>query len=144
MPNGTCSRGRPDSSSSSSYRLVTVAGMQSRHVLGRAAEGLAADLYRRQGFDILACNYRRAGGEIDVIARRGPLLVFCEVKARRSVRWGIPADAVDARKQARIKRIAGAWLGANRPGQVSIRFDVVSVTVHDGKVRIEQLPDAFY
>ena len=63
---------------------------------------------------------------------------------RRSVRWGIPADAVDGRKQARIKRIAGAWLGANRPGQVSIRFDVVSVTVRDGDVRVEQLPDAFF
>jgi putative endonuclease len=104
---------------------------------------LAADFYRRRGFDVLACNFRRAGGEIDVIARRGSLLVFCEVKARNSTRWGIPAEAVDARKQARIKRIAGAWLRENRPGRVKIRFDVVSVTVESGRVQLEHLLDAF-
>jgi len=118
--------------------------MATEHKLGRSAESLAADYYRRQGFDISACNYRRAGGEIDVIARRGSLLVFCEVKARSSTRWGIPAEAVDARKQARIKRIAGTWLRENRPGRVTMRFDVVSVTVVGGRARLEHLPNAFH
>jgi putative endonuclease len=118
--------------------------MATRHSFGRSAESLAADYYRRLGFEVLACNYRRAGGEIDVVARRGALLVFCEVKARSSVRWGIPAEAVDGRKQVRIKTTAGKWLRENRPGRVSIRFDVVSVTVEEGRARLQHLPDAFY
>jgi len=92
---------------------------------------------------VVGRNYRRAGGEIDVIARRGSLLVFCEVKARNSTRWGIPAEAVDGPKQGRIKRTAGAWLRENRPGRVTIRFDVVSVTLDAGHRRLEHLPDAF-
>jgi putative endonuclease len=117
--------------------------METRHSFGRSAETLAADFYRRRGFDVLACNYRRAGGEIDVIARRGSLLVFCEVKARNSTRWGIPAEAVDVRKQGRIRRTAGAWLKENGPGRVNIRFDVVSVTVEAGRRRLQHLPNAF-
>src|ERR687891_474387 len=107
--------------------------METRHALGRSAEAMAADHYRRLGFQVLTRNYRRSGGEIDLIARRGSLLVFCEVKARNSTRWGIPVEAVDVRKQGRIKRIAGAWLRENRPGRVKIRFDVVSVTVESGR-----------
>lgn len=117
--------------------------MATRHSFGRSAEGLAADFYRSRGFDVLARNYRRAGGEVDVIARCGSLLVFCEVKARRSTRWGVPAEFVDGRKQARIKRMAGAWLRENRPGRVTIRFDVVSVMVSAGRVALEHLPGAF-
>ena len=117
--------------------------MATRHVLGRSAENLAAEFYRRRGFDVLQCNYRRAGGEIDIIARRGGVLVFCEVKARTSARWGIPAEAVDRRKQVRVKKMAGAWLRENRPGRVAIRFDVVSVTTTGGSARLEHLPDAF-
>jgi putative endonuclease len=117
--------------------------MATQHKLGRSAEGMAADFYRRRGFQVLGCNYRRAGGEIDVIARRGPLIVFCEVKARSSTRWGIPSEAVDARKQIRVKKTAGAWLRENRPGRVTIRFDVVSVTMEAGRRRLEHLPDAF-
>jgi len=117
--------------------------METRHLFGRSAEALATGFYRSRGFTVVDCNYRRAGGEIDVIARRGSLLVFCEVKARSSTRWGVPAEAVDVRKQGRIKRTAGAWLRENRPGRVTIRFDVVAVTVEAGRPQLEHLPDAF-
>jgi putative endonuclease len=117
--------------------------MYARRVLWRSGEDLAASFYARRGFRILARNYRAPGGEIDVIARRGSLLVFCEVKARATERFGLPAEAVDRRKQARIKRLAGAWLSQNRPGRVTVRFDIVSVIVSGDRLELTHLPGAF-
>jgi putative endonuclease len=118
--------------------------MDERHTLGRSGEDLAARHYRRLGFEVLGCNFRRAGGEIDVIARRDGVLVFCEVKTRRSTRWGLPVEAIDPRKQARIKKVAAVWLREHKPGRVALRFDVVSIVMTGGRAELEHLPDAFY
>lgn len=65
--------------------------------------------------------------------RRGSEIVFCEVKSRRSDRFGTPAEAVDRRKQLRIRSLAAQWLEANgRRGRV--RFDVATVTGVDVEV----------
>jgi putative endonuclease len=117
--------------------------MLSQGTLGRTGEDLAVSFYRRHAFRILARNYRGPGGEIDVIARRGSLLVFCEVKARATDRFGLPAEAVNHRKQARIRRLAAAWMSHHGPGLVTVRFDVVSVIVAGGRVRLTHLPGAF-
>lgn len=117
--------------------------MYAQRALWRSGEDLAASFYTRRGFRILARNYRAPGGEIDVIARRGSLLVFCEVKARTTDRFGLPAEAVDHRKQARIKRLAGAWLSQNRPGRVRVRFDIVSAIVCGDRLELTHLPGAF-
>jgi putative endonuclease len=118
--------------------------MDTRQVLGRSGEELAARQYRRLGFDVLACNFRRRGGEVDVVARKADVIVFCEVKTRRSTRWGLPVEAVNFRKQGRIKSAAGAWLRENKPGRVRLRFDVVSIVVDGDESRVEILADAFY
>lgn len=112
-------------------------------MLGRDGEDLAGEIYRGAGFEIVARNFRADRVEIDLIARRGDLVVFCEVKTRGSDRWGVPAEAVDHRKQARIRRAAGAWLAHTNPGRVEVRFDVVSVIVRDGSPEITHLPGAF-
>ena len=79
--------------------------------------------------EIVCRNWRCAIGEIDLIARRGRLVVVCEVKARRSDAFGVPALAVGAAKQQRLRRLAAAWLASNRTGRVvDVRFDVVAVT----------------
>lgn len=117
--------------------------MDARPALGRAGEDAAADLYRRHGFRVRARNYRCSLGEIDIIAQSGRLLVFCEVKTRTSDRWGLPAEAVNIRKRARLRRLAGEWLHANRAGAKEIRFDVVSVLVADGGLEVTHFPDAF-
>ncbi len=76
----------------------------------------------------MARNVRADRVEIDIIARRGRVLAFVEVKTRRTHAYGYPEDAVDARKRARLVRGAAAWLHGNRDqrrtGQ-SIRFDVI-------------------
>jgi putative endonuclease len=95
--------------------------------VGDAGEDAVAAWYTAAGFQIVARNWRVRAGEIDVIARRGPLLVFCEVKTRRGNTYGEPFEAVTARKQARLRSLASQWL-AQHPGRADdLRFDVASV-----------------
>lgn len=117
--------------------------MDTRPVLGRSGEDVAAGLLRKSGFRILERNYRCRHGEIDIVARSGHTLVFCEVKARRTDRWGDPSEAVHPQKQRRIRRLAAEWLRTHPVGSVEIRFDVVSVIVRDGRADVRHIPDAF-
>ena len=85
-------------------------------------------------------------GELDLIARRGDVLAFVEVKARRTAAYGTPEDAVDARKRRKVARLAEIWLSV-RPwalrGVSDVRFDVVAV---DAAVRppvVRHLAGAF-
>ncbi len=78
-----------------------------------------------------------------MIAARGKTIVFCEVKTRRSDRWGLPAEAVEWRKQARLRRLAARWLRERQPGDVEVRFDVVSIVVREGRPELTHYPDAF-
>lgn len=95
-----------------------------RHTFGRRGEDAAAEFLRRRGFEILARNVRTAFGEIDAVALDGEVIVFVEVKARRG---GGGLEAVDARKQRRLTRLAQAFLA--RAGWLgrAARFDVVAV-----------------
>ena len=117
--------------------------MDARRTLGATGESLAADLYRKLGFTIVARNWRCNSGELDLVVASGKLLVFCEVKTRRSDYFGIPAEAVGYQKQARLRRLAAAWITENHPGPVDVRFDVVSVLVGEREPQITHLPDAF-
>ena len=96
-----------------------------RNELGAEGESRAADFLARRGYRIVARNVRADRVEIDLIARRGPVLVFVEVKTRRSHAYGGGAEAVDARKRARLVRGATAWLHAQRHRAARIRFDVI-------------------
>ncbi|HEV8116070.1 MAG TPA: YraN family protein, partial [Acidimicrobiales bacterium] len=79
-----------------------------RIALGRAVEERAASWYQAHGYDVVARNWRCREGEVDLVAvrRRDGLVVFCEVKARRSARFGSAAEAVGRNKQARLRRLA--------------------------------------
>jgi putative endonuclease len=113
---------------------------------GRAAEEAAAKYLTRTGWRVLARNQRVGRGELDIIARRGVVLAFVEVKARRSRTCGSPEDAVTPRKQAQIRRLAELWLGS-RPwalrGVDDVRFDVVAVDAACDPPRLRHLPGAF-
>ena len=116
--------------------------MHERAQLGRSVEDAVADLYRRDGY-VVERNFRAGRLEIDLVAARPGLAVFCEVKSRSSDRFGSPAEAVNHQKQSRIKRAAAAWLGERRPGSVEVRFDVVSAIVRNGRVELTRIEDAF-
>jgi putative endonuclease len=116
----------------------------SRVTLGKLGETLACDALARAGYAILARRYRTRIGEIDIVCRDGPAVVFVEVKARRSIRFGWPAEAVTPRKQRRILTMAQVYLSRYRFEGRPCRFDVVSVLVPSGKPpAIRIIRDAF-
>jgi putative endonuclease len=114
-----------------------------RIAFGATGEDLAARCLEAAGFGIIERNWKVPEGEVDVIARRGDLVVFCEVKARKTDRWGDPSEAVVPFKRARLRRLAARWMRERRPGPVGVRFDVVSVIVRDGRTDVRHIPDAF-
>ena len=76
----------------------------------------------------MARNWRCRDGELDLIVRQGRIFVFCEVKARTTDAFGIPAEAVTRTKQARIRRLAARWLEEDAPVRPrEIRFDVAAI-----------------
>jgi len=111
--------------------------------LGAAGEARAARHLIERGFRILARNLRSGGVEIDVIAARGGLVVFAEVKTRRSHRAGLPEEAVDARKQRRLVAGAAAWLREHPGVAQRIRFDVIVCEGEPGALRVRHLEAAF-
>jgi len=115
----------------------------SKHALGAAGEACAVGYLIARGFRVLARNLRSGGVEIDVIAARGGLVAFVEVKTRRSRRAGLPEESVDARKQRRLVAGAAAWLREHPGVAARIRFDVIVCEGEEGAFRIRHLEGAF-
>ncbi len=94
--------------------------------LGAASEDLATAYLEARGYVILRRNLRGPGGEIDIVARDGSIVVFVEVKARRTRAFGSALAAVDARKRKRIRSVAADYLQFFAPGAIA-RFDVLAI-----------------
>lgn len=110
-----------------------------RHRAGVAAERLAAELLEQQGYTVLEHRYRFHRHDVDLVARRGAVVVFVEVKARMGNGCGGASEAVTARKRLELTRAASAWLQRHgQPGD-SARFDVIAVDAG----RVEWLQSAF-
>lgn len=91
-------------------------------------------------YRVLDRNRWLAGYELDLVVRRGRVLVFCEVKSKSGPRFGDPVEMVTAEKIRRIRRAAGAWLAQHPETRgLQVRFDVIAVRAG----RLEHLPDAF-
>lgn len=105
-------------------------GMENR-LLGRWGETIVAEDMRKRGWRILASGYRCRFGEIDLIATDGKFLTFTEVKLRKSSDYGRAAEAVDRRKQSRIRATAQLYL-AQHPTDRQPRFDVAEIYAPQG------------
>lgn len=110
---------------------------------GARGEDAAADAYRRRGYRIVARNWRCRIGELDLVAERRGVLVFCEVKSRRGGAFGVGYEAVTWRKQARIRALAETFLRGFGSRPQAIRFDVASVAVRGERATVEVFEDAF-
>ncbi|MGN6218526.1 MAG: YraN family protein [Microbacterium sp.] len=88
--------------------------MAEKDELGRAGEDRAARYFTGLGYEVLARNWRCGAGEIDLVAADAKHVVVVEVKTRRGEAFGHPFEALDARKRARLWRLAVAWAAENR------------------------------
>ena len=114
--------------------------------LGSFYEQQAASFLEERGWHILERNYRCSRGEIDLICRDREVLVFVEVKLRKSDRFAAAAEYVDRRKQERIKSTAQMWLSTH-PSGLQPRFDVIEIYAPEGvetrRPKIYHWEDAF-
>ncbi len=113
-----------------------------RQTLGRKGEDRACRFLAGKGYRILDRNYRTAGGEIDIIARDGAVLVFVEVKTRGSRRYGHPFEAITFHKQRRLTRVALEYISRNSLHEQQARFDVVGI-ISGQEEKIELIRNAF-
>lgn len=96
--------------------------------VGATGEDRAASHLVRSGMRIVERNFRCKLGELDIVARDGGVLVFVEVRSRRSTEFGSALDAISWQKRRRVTRMAMAYLAARKPRFVEARFDVVAIT----------------
>ncbi len=113
----------PSAGSGPRGRESTVSG------LGGAGERLALARLQALGYELVETNWRSRWGELDLVMRDGPTVVFVEVRTRRGEAHGTPEESVTARKQERLVLLAGAWLSKHYEGQElpDWRIDVVGV-----------------
>jgi putative endonuclease len=101
--------------------------MRIRNAVGKFGEEVAVQHLLSAGMAVLDRNWRSRTGEIDVVARDGDSLVFCEVKTRRGATCGTPAEAVSPVKARRLRDLAVQWLADSGIHARLLRFDVVEV-----------------
>jgi putative endonuclease len=103
--------------------------------LGSSAERRVRRHFRLRGYRILATNVWAGGNEVDLVVRRGPRLLFCEVKAKGSADFGDPLEMVRPEKVRRVRRAAEGWLAA-RPELAALDVELVAVGVRGRKIEV--------
>lgn len=116
----------------------------SRKRTGGRGEKLAADYLKGKGFIIMDMNFTCPLGEIDIVARKGNLLVICEVKTRKSKKYGSPELAVNHQKRARLIRLAKFYVKQKKLYEMAVRFDVISIyMLQNEKPELKHIEAAF-
>ena len=111
--------------------------------LGKWGEEKAAEYLEKCGYSILARNARTSYGEIDIVASKGSLSVFVEVKTRRNRTFGYPEESVTASKQEHMIHSAQAYLMAHPEMDGEWQIDVMSIEVQDGDAfKVVHFPNA--
>ncbi|WP_119080771.1 YraN family protein [Chitinophaga alhagiae] len=117
--------------------------MASHHDLGKKGEQMAAAYLQRKQYELLHTNWTSGKKEIDIIARQGNTIVFVEVKTRSTQFFGMPEEAVNARKQELLLRAADQYLLRHALRPEHIRFDIISITLAPGIEEVTHFEDAF-
>lgn len=116
--------------------------MAQHNETGKQGEAEAVLYLQGKGYEILARNYRYQHAEIDLIAKKGKLLVFVEVKTRSNLSYGNPEEFVSYTKSRLVMKAAEHYIFA-QDWQFDIRFDIVAVTLVGSELRIRHIEDAF-
>ncbi|MCX7894463.1 MAG: YraN family protein [Thermoanaerobaculum sp.] len=123
--------------------MLALAAAKRQLRVARWGETLALWWLRWRGFKLEARNWRSRWGEVDLVMRKGSLVVFVEVKARRSASAGPPELAVTTAKQRRLARLAQAFCRGKQAAALSFRFDVVAVDLGRFPPKLRHYPGAF-
>lgn len=111
---------------------------------GDLGEAIAAEFLKRQGYAIVEKKYEYWDrGEIDIVARDGDVLVFCEVKTRTNDRYGEPEYALTRKKQQQVRFLAKAYLFEHGIDEQEVRFDVVAIVFDGPCPKIDYFKNAF-
>ena len=111
--------------------------------LGKAGEDIAFKKIKKLGYRCIERNYRCPLGEIDLIAKHGDCLVFIEIKTRKGRDTGYAKEAVNYRKMKQISKAALNYMKEKNCYDTRARFDVVAVSINQGKPDIEVIQNAF-
>ncbi|MEK6696488.1 MAG: YraN family protein [Candidatus Deferrimicrobiota bacterium] len=117
---------------------------EARRAQGDAAEERACRHLDRSGFTIVERNFRTRGGEIDIVARKGDVLVFVEVRSREDAAFGTPEESVTLAKRRRIVAAARQYLSKVPPSSWrEARFDVIAIEGSGERAELRHYPAAF-
>jgi len=112
--------------------------------LGDRGEQLAAGFLAERGWTVLHRNYRIGHREIDLVAKRGEVVAFVEVKTRGGLGYGHPLEAITRKKRREIQQVAAAWIEAHGTPAYTYRFDAVAILLPaGGEPVIEHVEDAW-
>ena len=105
---------------------------------------MASNYLTDNGYEILRRNYRCRLGEVDIIARKNDVLIFAEVKTRTNTAYGMPAEAVNYKKQRKYEKLALYYLNEAGCANTHCRFDILEVLAkNDGTFSINHISNAF-
>jgi putative endonuclease len=110
---------------------------------GKQGEEIAVAYLKGEGYQIIERNYRCLFGEVDIVAKDRDMIVFVEVKSRKSELYGDPQTAVSLEKQKKLCRISIKYLEERRFYPCNARFDVVAVKMLPTGNEIELIRNAF-
>lgn len=113
--------------------------------LGKFGEDYAVKYLQREGYQVCCRNYKCLIGEIDIIAQKDQTLYFIEVKCRNHTAFGFPYEAVNKRKQHKIRKVAMNYLRSHTNGEQNYSFIVISILVNykGHVVEVEMIEDGF-
>ena len=98
-----------------------------RIVKGKIGEAAAVSYLKNKGYRIAEINWETDIGELDIVAYSGGTLIFVEVKARASLKYGMPSEAVDLRKQRKLSMMAAQYIKCKKLFDIPARFDVIEI-----------------
>ncbi|MFN4364640.1 YraN family protein [Chryseobacterium hispalense] len=117
--------------------------MAQHNDLGKKAEDLAAEFLLKNGYKILARNFRHQKAEIDIIAEKDNLIIICEVKARSTDVFNLPQESVN-KKKIKLLVLAADYYLQEFNVMKEVRFDIISVLPDEkGNLLMEHIQDAF-
>ena len=122
--------------------MTNMENMRNKRAIGDTGEEIAVRYLENHGYIMIKRNYHSPYGEIDIIASKGEYIVFVEVKYRKNRLYGEPSQAVDYKKQEKIKKTALQYISENEVGDKDFRFDILEI-IGMGEVKINHIENAF-